>query len=319
MSWLTIPRQFLLVVGLIAISLCAGAQLPSVDAVVQPGSILIGEPARLEVICRFDPLRFSEPKLRMPDSIPHLEIEPAEQVIRSTDANGWALDRHPYVFTSFDSGRWSIPTIEVTFTVLPGDSIYTTITPIRWIDVRYAPADTTQPLRDLKPIRAAAKPIPWQTYAWWAFGAMLFFTLLAYLITRYRSWKQRQPIALSLHPDEAYAQALAKLDALAVPESVDANAIYQWHVQLKQVLRDYFVSTAREYWVQGTSTDWLILITAIEPVAERGTSAAVLRGCDAAIFARYMPEREAMQLRAIQARKVLAYGHQSITSKSVSA
>lgn len=315
MSKTIIPRLLLIMGCLLIMQENAVGQLPTVDARVQPGSILIGEPARLEVVCRFDPLKYGEPKVRMADSIPHIDLQPGEPVIRSTEPTGWALDLHPYSFTSFDSGRWSIPAIEVSFPILPGDSSYSTTTPIRWIDVRYAPADTTQPLRDLKPLRAAAKPIPWQTYAWWAFAAMLFFTLVAYLITRYRSWRKQKPVAIALSPQEAYAQAIAELEALAFPASDDPTAIYQWHLQLKQLLRVYFERSGRAIWVQGTSSDWLIPLHEIEPMSERGVSAAVLRACDAAIFARYTPELDAMQLRALQARKLLTFAHESITSK----
>lgn len=314
-----IQRCFAFAAVLLGCNGISFAQVPRVDAVIQPGSILIGEPARLEVICSFDPLRYGEPQVRMPDSIAHFDVLQSEPVIRATEQNGWALDRHPFQVTSFDSGRWSIPTIEVAFKELSGDSTYITSTPVRWVDVRYAPADTTQPLRALKPLRAAEKPIPWQTYAWWAFGAMLFFTLLAYVLSRYRTRDRINPAAQVMSAEEAYTRALARLDQLVIPDAEDASSVYQWHVDLKQLLRWYFEVTGRTPWVQGTSSDWLVHLAAMEPQTDRGVAASVLRGCDAAMFARYAPDQAAMQLRLQQARTMLRYAHASLTPKPAAA
>lgn len=212
--------------------------------------------------------------LTIPDSIPHFDIvetgkaSPTEQTL---------------TITSFDSGRWVFPALPVAaakdFNQLSTDSFY--------VNVSYAPADTSNQLRDIKPIINVYVP----DYFWYfVIGGGVLLLLIIYLLYRYfTNRKKTMPStpAVKLSP---FDEAMLGLQHLAQLDLEDAASIKTYHVQLAEIFKNYLGRKQGKNLLNKTTGDLLISMKEVNlPAAHISALATALRSTDAVKFAKYLP------------------------------
>jgi hypothetical protein len=284
----------LLGIGATAQSIPAGI---SADITADKQAILIGEPIRLTLTVRSDKnqLVFAD----VPDSFPHFEVLSKGKIDTVAARDQFQLQQVITV-TSFDSGRWVIPSFE-----LPGTNIVTdSIT----VDVGYMPMKSGSPLRDIKDIIPVHVNIPWLLLI----GSALLLIVLVILFVRAIRSRKKAPgkgaeSGSSLTP---YEEAVKALEALNIPAaSADIKPFY---TSLDDILRRYFSRAYNWKASQYTTTDILMKLPDIMTGPDdRSELAEALRLGDAVKFARFFPE-SAWQTKSLgQVRKAIDTLHKT--------
>ncbi|MBK8611471.1 MAG: hypothetical protein IPL84_16420 [Chitinophagaceae bacterium] len=282
-------RRIIFVLGLTA---CFSFYMPivfgqTVQTFTDRKDILIGEQIRLKLKVNL-PLQ-SETLTKwitIPESIPHFDMVEAGKpdTIRFKD-DSKAIEQ-TIVFTSFDSGRWVFPALPVEFgsngqspQILRTDSFY--------VNVSYSPADSSNQLRDIKPIIKVSV----NSYFWYYIaGAVLLLLIFGFLLYRYfKKKKQVPPVTAdsSLSPfDEAMA-ALKSLEQLNLQEEVE---IKNYHIRLAGIFKIYMGRKQNKNLLNKTTGDILITLKDVPlPAEQLSVLATALRCTDAVKFAKYLP------------------------------
>jgi hypothetical protein len=295
---MTNMRKELLYTGMVISALLLGTiaesqSIPtgiSADITADKQAILIGEPIRLTLTVRSDKnqLVFAE----IPDSLPHFDVLSRSKIDTVNSRDQFQLQQVITV-TSFDSGRWVIPSFE-----LPGTNI---VTDSLTIDVGYMPMKSGDSLRDIKDIIPVHISIPW----WLLVGSgVLLIVLVIFFIRSFRSGKTPGKRAESRSALTPYEEAIKALEALGIPAaSADIKPFY---TSLDDILRRYFTRAHGWKAAQFTTTDILVKLPDIMAGADdRSELAEALRLGDAVKFARFFPE-SAWQAKSLgQVRKAI--------------
>jgi hypothetical protein len=194
------------------------AQASKFSASVDRNKILIGEPFELSLKAFVSGSAITWPLI---DSIPHFEIL-AKQKLDSQVNNGTLIFNQVITLTSWDSGKWLIPSISVDGSV-PSPPIL--------ITVAYTPFDTAQEYHDVKDIMegvSSARP----QWHWYVVGALLLAVLFLLLFPRPKGKKEPGFVP---HPG-IYKQSLAELDSLQKGMPEDAGVLY---TKLVGIFRTY--------------------------------------------------------------------------------
>jgi hypothetical protein len=213
----------------------------------------------------------------IPDSMEGFEIVGRDKIDTTGTFNVKTL-RQKILFTSFDSGRYTIPSFSI------GENLNTDSFQI---DVGYAKADSSGIPRDIKPILdAPAGKIKWYYFV----IALALLALLIFLV--YRNLKNRrnkQPLITQtlLPPFEEAMRSLEKLQLQNIPGDIPVK---DFHVQLSKIFRNYF---SRKFYPDAkskTTSDLLILVSGqqVSPLTISKLASA-LRCNDAVLFAKYLP------------------------------
>jgi len=260
----------------------------SADISADKQAILIGEPIRVTLTVRAaqHPLTFAN----IPDSLAHFEVISRSKIDTVID-KGLAQLQQVITLTSFDSGRWVIPSFD-----LPGTNI---VTDSLTIDVGYMPMKPQDPIRDIKDIIPVSVAIPWWIII---LSAALLIVLVVLFIRTLRSKAVTGSRFASRTNILPYEEAIQALDALSLPvASADIKGFY---VSLDNILKRYLTRAFGWKASQFTTTDILLhlpdLMTSAE---ERSELAEVLRLGDAVKFARYFPEKVWYDKARTQIRK----------------
>lgn len=293
-------RRALLYITLMVLAANAGAQsVPnglSADVSADRQAILIGEPIRLTFTVRSTP---GNPVfVQIPDSLPHFEVVGRSKIDTVSDKFMVQLQQVVTV-TSFDSGHWVIPALD-----LPGTDI---VTDSLGVDVGFLPMKPQDQLRDIKDIVQVPGLLPWP---WIVASVMLLAFLIVVLVQSSRSGKQTTPGGEPLVSLTPYEEALHNLDGLALPEaSADVKPYY---TALDGILKRYLF---REYgWNTSQFTTGDLLGRLSERVAdarERSAIAETLHLEDAVKFAKYFPGNELHKQSREQVRKALDILHKT--------
>ena len=98
--------------------------------------------------------------LSFPDSIPHFEVVAKGQIDSSFTNNITTLTQQ-IILTSFDSGKWHTPALAINFLSANSKTVKL-FTDSTVVNVGFALADSTNQLRDIKPIiEMDTKPNYW--------------------------------------------------------------------------------------------------------------------------------------------------------------
>lgn len=250
--------------------------------------ILIGEQVKLKVKTTLPPgfnRQFSW--FSVPDSIPHFEIvETGKADTVSYKDDSKAIEQ-TIIFTSFDSGRWAFPQLMLNFKPAKGDTTFTLFTDSVIVNVSYAPPDSTNRLRDIKPIIKVSVT----SYLWYYIGGgMLLLLVAAFFLWRYFKNKKKEPVitfSSKLSPYDEAMQNLAKLQQLDLEE---ANDIKLFHSRLAAIFKWYISRRKKVSIMNMTTGDTLIYLGENNLSNEVITATAtVLRCGDAVKFAKYIP------------------------------
>ncbi len=252
----------------------AGAQQATTVSIrADKSKILIGEPVTLTLeatIPANEPIRFF-----VLDTFPHFEFLNKKKT-DTTDKKGGTFLRQVIQVTSFDSGRWVIPSLALT------EGIQTDSIPI---DVVFSDFDPNQPYHDIKDIEDI-EPEAVEQDSWWYIAAAAVVLLLAlmYMLTRR---KRKQPVQQPML--SPYEEAIEELKKIRINKPEHKR----YYSALGDIFRVYLWRRMSIGSLQQTTAELLPQLrqTALSKQEQEQIGQALLLG-DFVKFARYNPLAE---------------------------
>lgn len=236
--------------------------------------ILIGEPLQVKVQAGVQAGEAGP--FFMMDSLPHFEV--LERTKIDTAITGGALQlSQTLTITSWDSGRWAVPSAIVNKVLAK---------PVL-IDVGYtSPWDPKQPYHDIKgivPVKHPGKTSWW----WYVIGAAVLAALILLLFPQGKKEEGPPPLDRT-----AYKTAMQQLDKLQKEAKVSGEA-KPYYTQLITIFRTY-LKTGKGIQSFSKTTDdlWLQLGAAKIPGDEYNQLLQTLRLSDLVKFAQYRPDND---------------------------
>ena len=279
-------------------------QAPVVKTYLDKDQILIGEQFNIKIDASFKPGAYKVTMPVIPDSIAHFEVVGSS---KPDTVSGDVINnvRQVITFTSFDSGKWVTPSLLVTFDPIKADTSITVLIDSFPINVSYSPPDSTNQLRDIKPIREVAI----KDYFWYyLIGGALLAIVIAWLVYRYlknRKGKSTGEFVSSLSPLEEAMQALSELQALDLQNAIE---IKQYHSGLSVIFKRYLSRFHNKNLMNKTTDDVLIHLSENGFVKDRISNIAVaLRTGDAVKFAKYLPTATESEHCLIEVKEVIQF------------
>jgi len=221
------------------------------------------------------------------DSFPHIQVvkkEPEDTV----EINGLTTYIQKITVTSFDSGRWVIPPMQIALqdnvtgkqTTLGTDSIFIDVLPV---DV--SSMTDYHPLKDI--IEVETKP-DYFLYAAIAASVILLAVLIWQLAKRSKK-KKLQP-AKPAYKATALENAIKQLKELAQKKPSTAEQVKSFYAQLSDIGRKYFSEQLNIKASYVTSDELMFILSVYLQEEKRRTSLFQLfRLIDAVKFAKYIP------------------------------
>lgn len=281
-------RIFLLQFSYCLLSITSFSQSPTVQTFIDKKDILIGEQLVLTVKTTF-PVN-SQAKnffLTIPDSIPHFDIVGKSEADTITYKDESTAIEQKLTFTSFDSGAWVLPAFDVQFNKGDRSPLEKLRTDSFDINVTYSPADSTNQLRDIKPIMEVK--VADYTWLYITVGIILLF-LLIFLIWRYLKNKKRKPKTLVQSKLSPYEEAMQELEKLNKYDLLVQDEVKQYHIGLSDIFKRYLGRKQNKNLANHTTGDLLINMANHEFNQEAISALATALRCnDAVKFAKYIP------------------------------
>jgi len=257
------------------------AQQVSVKASVDKNEILIGEPIRLQLKASLP--AETDAKWFSLDTIPHFEFISVEKIDTAGKINSTNFSQVLTV-TSFDSGKWVIPPLEI---MVNGKYYLTDSFPVT---VTYSEYDPSQPYHDIKDIIEIQNP--YTKYINWTLAALTVISLLAvvyFLCKRFvQPIQPTVPKGMKLAP---YDQAVQLLDELKQQQLPEKGQVKLYYTRLNDILRSFLENKMIMTTMQKTNDQ---LMVQIKDTGLQNDSfialAQALRMSDAVKFAKYVPE-----------------------------
>jgi hypothetical protein len=250
--------------------------------------ILIGEQIKLTIKT---PLPLNSNALTkwliLPDSIPHFEIvEPGKSDTTNFKDDSKAIEQ-TITFTSFDSGKWVFPSLQVEFAGAAGQGPQIVNSDSFYVNVGYAPADSTNQLRDIKPIISVSV----FDFFWiYIAGGILLLLLIAFFLYRHFKKKKKDAPARGSSSLTPFDEAMAELKNLSQYNLQDAAEIKQYHVKLADIFKNYLGRKHGKNLFNKTAGDLLANMKEVSLSSENISElATALRCTDAVKFAKYLP------------------------------
>jgi hypothetical protein len=280
------PSRILIVGGLTAcfsfimqFSFCQKLQ-----TITDKKDILIGEQIKLTLKA---PMNGLTKWLVLPDSIPHFEIvEAAKPDTVNFKDDSKSIEQN-ITITSFDSGRWVFPSLPVEFVAAAGQAPQIINTDSFYVNVSYAPADSTNQLRDIKPIiKVSVLDLFWFYIA----GGVLLLLLIVFLLFWYFKKKKKDAPATPVSKLSPFDEAMAELKNLSQFNLQDAAEIKLFHIKLAGIFKNYLGRKQGKNLFNKTAGELLIHIKELGlPTENISELATALRCTDAVKFAKYLP------------------------------
>jgi len=296
-------------------SIASSGQPGTITSAIDRDNILIGEPITLTVKAAFPAgSQFSGIDVILPDSIGHFEfIEKSKADTLTYKDNSKRIEQQFY-FTSFDSGKWVLPSFGVK---LDNASAHTLsfATDSFSIAVNYSPPDSTNQLRDIKPIMDV-KIVDYTP--WYIAGGVLLLLIAAWLTWRYFKRRKKDPLAETANLLSPYAEAMQELDKLSTINLESEQGIRDFHTRCASVFRRYLGRKQGADLNNRTTSDLLIRLSGeeLEP-ADLSKLATALRCSDAVKFAKYRPGTTESEATRKNFREIITgIEHQNINPKS---
>lgn len=256
----------------------------TLQTITDKKDILIGEQIRLTLKAPMDGLT---KWIVLPDSIPHFEIVEVARPDTINFKDDSKTIQQTITITSFDSGSWTFPPLPVEFAGAAGDSSRKLNTDPVYVNVGYAPADSTNQLRDIKPIIKVSVI----DYFWIYIAAgLLLLLLIAFLLYRYFKKKKQDAPATPHSKLSPFDEAMAELKNLGRYNLNDTVQIKQYHIKLADIFKNYLGRKQGKNLFNKTAGDLLANMKDISLSTENISAlATALRCTDAVKFAKYLP------------------------------
>lgn len=199
------------------------------------------------------------------------------------------LSRAEFVLARYDSGDAAIPPLPFLF-FLPGDTTsHVALTNQLLVTVNTVPPDTSQDIRDVKPVMSL--PLAWEDLLLYA-GILLAVAGLAYL--GYWWWKKRKQHGRTdeyVPPERpAHVIAMEELGRLKTKKLWQQGQVKQYYSELTEILRRYFENRYTLPALEETTDEIMTGLRRLRPGSELlASTEAVLRRADLVKFAKYQP------------------------------
>lgn len=241
--------------------------------------ILLGDPIqmKIETLLGTSENRVHLDSIFSPDSLPHFEVLNRGKIDTSRTADGVYL-KQIVTITSWDSGSWTLPTVNRS-----GKSLQ----PIT-IEVSYtSPWDPKQPYHDIKGIIPVKDPGR-ATWWWYLIGVIV---LLALFLLFFPPGKKDKPEILL--DSGAYKKAMEQLEKLQ-KENLAATNVKQFYTELVNIFRTYLKGAKGIQSFSKTTDDLSVQVQRLKlPQMQFSSLVQTLRLSDLVKFAQYGPEASA--------------------------
>jgi len=275
----------LFIVACLLIGSAAFAQSP-ITTTIDKSNILIGEQLKLKVDAALPPGTSSVDWFSIPDSIEHFEVISRTKIDSSYTDNVLTGLSQSITLTSFDSGQWRIPSFPIDIH-LSADSIQHLFTDTASIGVYFLTSDTTNTLKDIKPIKQVPPP---DMFWYWVIGAVLVLLLIAAIIWIIYLFKKEKPAVSAKSIASAYKEAMNAIERLDEYDLTDAHQVKIFHSRLAEIFKEYLSHIQNKNRLSQTTSEVLISVKEKQLDGEVFSNlAAALRCSDAVKFAKYHP------------------------------
>jgi hypothetical protein len=271
----------------VCFSFCVQFVFSQVQTITDKKDILIGGQIKLTVKAAYPLNSGPLSKNIIPDSIPHFEIVETGKIDTIDLGGNIPAIEQSFIITSFDSGRWMFPSLPVEFSGTIGQPSEKLMTDSFFVNVSYSPPDSTNELRDIKPIMT----VTIADYFWYyIIGGAVLLLLIIFLLYRYFKKKKQEVPATPVSSLSPFNEAMEELKKLSQFNLQDAASIKTYHIRLAEIFKNYLGRKQSKNLLNKTTGDLLISMRGIDLPAENISDlATALRCTDAVKFAKYLP------------------------------
>ncbi|MEP7107467.1 MAG: DUF4381 family protein [Ferruginibacter sp.] len=260
---------------------------PVIKTSVDKSEILIGDQFKLRIEAGFlsEPYKINWPVI--PDSFPHFEVISRSRLDSLYNSSRLTGLVQTLTLTSFDSGKWVLPSFLIK--IIPAkDSIANNFfTDSVLVIVSFSVSDTTNQLRDIKPIMEVETNNPiW----YWVGSGILLVALIIFLIWFYRNRQKNKGSIPFQTKTSPYDEAMKELHNLRTHNLSAPGEIKIVHTKLAEILKRYLSKKQNSDYHNKTTGDILILLR--DQSLDKNMlakAAATLRCGDAVKFAKFLP------------------------------
>ena len=282
-NWKNWNYYFTTVLLCLSVNLC-DAQ-PAIQSSVDKREILIGEQFSLTIKAGFSPTDYKLQWPVLPDSMAHFEVlsRRVDSLYSNQQLSGFI---QTITFTSFDSGKWVLPSFLLTIDRVGHDSTFHLFTDSVPVTVSFSASDTTQQLRDIKPIREVETINPiW----YWLGGGVVLAAVIALLIWW---WKRKRKIKAQPFQSNlsAYDEAMQELKKLVGYNLAVQEEVKMFHSQLAAIFKQYLSRIYQQPYLSKTTREILLLLKEQQLEEQLRNKVLIsLHYGDAVKFAKYFP------------------------------
>ncbi|RYZ48098.1 MAG: hypothetical protein EOO14_22605 [Chitinophagaceae bacterium] len=211
------------------------------------------------------------------DTLPHLEVLEASKIDTTVVGETLQLSQ-TLIVTSWDSGRWNLPTV-----IANGKPTKTVA-----LDVAFtSPWNPNQPYHDIKGIVPVEKPGR-TTWWWYIIGLAVLIALFLLFFPKGKGDKKEREL-----DKKAYRKAMESLARLEKENPVDAKVFY---TELVNIFRTYLKGAKDIQSFSKTTDDLSIQLQSQKlPAADYNALVQTLRLSDLVKFAAYRPDNSMNQ------------------------
>jgi hypothetical protein len=284
---------------------------PSLKTTVDKNEILIGDQFKLKIEIKDIAEGYKITLPVIPDSLSHFEVVNRDKIDSSYQDKKLSGISQTITLTSFDSGKWVLPSFLVNVDPLKDDTTYNFFTDSVPVTVSFSLSDTTRVIRDIKPIREAdTVNVIW----YWIGAGVLLAALIIFLIWFYKYWRKNKidvPFKSKVSP---YDEAMKELDKLKALNISSPEEIRVAHIKLGEILKRYLTRKQNTSYLNKTTSE--ILISLSEQAVDKEMLAKVassLRCSDAVKFAKYLPPTNETAESMVSIKEVISQIHKQTT------
>ncbi len=272
---------FKIIAVLVYVLVTNNAEAQMMNTTVSKRDILIGE--KISYMLSIERLTNDSIYVAIPDSIPHFDL--IENYRNdSITADGKKFWQTNIVFTSFDSGSFDFPPLELGMGKSK-DKAQRLFTNAFKVNVGYMPTDKEGKPRDIK----AVIEVDYFDWYWVKIGIGILATLIMLFFLIKSLFKKKVPELNKLNKS-AYKDALDAIEKLRGANKEQTIAVKELHTSLANILKTYYGAVDGTNILNKTSTEVLDKLKAYQLNAETTLQTQqALDTADATKFAKYNP------------------------------
>lgn len=272
----------------------------TVDVITDKRNILIGERIQFDITCILPSPGYAV-SFRVPDSVSHFVIVENNPIDSIAGSNDFRLHKK-IVFTSFDSGSWHIPPVEIQVERSPYNRILKTDSiPV---EVGYSPADSTGSLRDIKSVI----DVTVSDYTlYYILAGTLLLILAGLLIYRYIKKRNKYKGYENYQGLPAFDEAMAALNELEQSGCSNTAQVKNYHTSLAVIFKRYYSRKSGTDMMNKTTGEILLTMQQYNDNGFLSKLAEALRCGDAVKFAKFLPDADDSTGSLVRIREAIRY------------